>query len=132
MKKTFLNCIGILLSIFLISCTTNNDVKEITGTLIFNDIGSHSFNINAENIEATITIAGSNKGEHFVFENVELYRTADYTVKIDDSSSTSSPKTELLNNSVQMYEAKSGINFKENLPDIVDSGFVKIDWKGIY
>ncbi len=130
MKKTFLNCIGILLSIFLISCTTN-DVKEISGTLVFNEIGSHSFNINAENIEATITISGPNKGEYFVFENVELYRTADYTVKIDDLS-TIIPKTELLNNLVVMYQAKSGERTKENLQKIVESGFVKVDWKGIY
>ena len=130
MKKTFLFYVGILLSIFLISCSNSNDVKEITGSLIFNEIGSHSFNINAENIEATITIAGPNKGEHFVFENVELFRTADYTIKINDSAS--SPKTEMLNNLVLMYEAESGLSFNESVLDLANPGYVKIDWKGMY
>ena len=125
MKKSFF-IIGIIASFLISSCTTN-DVKEISGTLLFNEVGTHSFNINAENIEATITIAGPNKGETLIFENVPLYRTVDYTAKINEESITTS-KSELLSNLVVLYEAKAGKKTGSN----IDDGFIKIDWKGIY
>ena len=123
MKKSFF-IIGFITSFLFLSCTTPNDVKEISGTLLFNETGTHSFNINAENIEATITIAGANKGEIQVFKNVNLYRTVDYTAKINETTS----KSELLSNLVVLYEAKSGKESSNNM----DKGYIKIDWKGIY
>ena len=125
MKKSFF-IFGLLLSVLITSCTSN-DVKEISGTLLFNEIGSHSFNINAENILATITIAGPNKGEVQVYKDIPLYRTVDYTAKINPKN-TQNPKTELLSNLVVLYEAKANHlsdNFNGN-------GYIKIDWKGIY
>ncbi len=129
MKKLKLLLTSVVLSLFFLSCTTE-DVKEISGTLIFNEIGSHTFNINAENIEATITVVGPNKGESFVFENVSLYRTVDYTAKIG-LDTAKSKKTELLNNLVVMYEANSGKFLQNDLQSIAENGYVKIDWKGI-
>lgn len=125
MKKIFF-IIGFIISFLFLSCTSN-DVKEISGTLLFNEIGTHSFNINAENIQATITIAAPNKGEIQVIENVNLYRTVDYTAKINDKSVPSS-KSELLSNLVVLYKVKSGNEFTSNL----DNGYIKIDWKGFY
>ncbi|NOQ92902.1 MAG: hypothetical protein GQ552_09340 [Flavobacteriaceae bacterium] len=130
MKKTFLIISLFFIIISTTSCTSN-DVKEISGTLVFNEIGDHSFNINAENIEATITIAGPNKGETIVFENIALFRTVDYTAKIGVKTSTTK-KNELLNNLVVMYVAKEGKSSKKNYQNFSDAGYVKIDWKGIY
>lgn len=130
MKKFKLLFIAIISAGLFISCTSE-DIKEISGTLVFNEIGEHSFNINAENIEATITIAGPNKGEKVIFENVSLYRTANYTAKIGVKTPTSK-KNELLSNLVVLYEAKEGKSIKSDLLNIADSGYVKIDWKGIY
>src|SRR5210317_1197573 len=106
MKKILLSC-AVILCITLFSSCTSNDVKEISGTLIFNDVGSHVFNINADNIEATITLAGPNNGETVVHENVKLFRTSDYNVKIG-TESTDAVKSELLNNLVVMYEVAAG------------------------
>ncbi|RLD79689.1 MAG: hypothetical protein DRJ07_11395 [Bacteroidetes bacterium] len=125
MKKIFF-IIGFITSFLILSCTSN-DVKEISGTLLFNEIGTHSFNINAENIQATITIAAPNKGEVQVIENVNLYRTVDYTAKINDKSISAS-KSELLSNLVVLYKVKSGNEITSNL----DNGYIKIDWKGFY
>lgn len=130
MKKWNLLFITIISAAVLSSCTSN-DIKEISGTLVFNEVGDHSFNINAENIEATITIAGPNKGETIIFEHVSLNRTADYTVKIGVKTPTSQ-KNELLSNLVVLYEAKEGKSLQSDLLRIADSGYVKIDWKGIY
>ncbi len=113
----------------LTSCTSH-DVKEISGTLVFKDIGTHVFNINADDIEATITMVGPNNGEYMVFENIKLSRTADYTAKIG-SSSKNNAKTEFLNNLVVMYEARSGEGFGKDNTITTETGFVKIDWKGI-
>ncbi len=130
MKKTFLIVSLFIIIISTTSCTSN-DVKEISGTLVFNEVGDHSFNINAENIAATITIAGPNKGETIVYENVSLFRTVDYTAKIGVKTS-STKKNELLNNLVIMYEANEGKSSKNNYQNFSDAGYVKIDWKGIY
>ena len=75
MKKVNILLLSTLIFLGIYSCTSFEDVKEISGTLIFNEIGTHSFSINAENIEATITMVGPNNGETFVFENVKLSRT---------------------------------------------------------
>ncbi len=125
MKKVNILLLSTLFFLLIYSCTSFEDVKEISGTLIFNEIGTHSFSINAENIEATITVVGPNHGEAFVFENVKLSRTANYTAKIGVNK-TSNIKTELYNNLVVMYAAKSG----KNSQNISDGGYVKIDWKG--
>ena len=125
MKKLNRILLSALFSLIVLSCTSFEDVKEISGTLIFNEIGTHSFSINAENIEATITMVGPNKGETFIFEHVKLFRTANYTAKIGVNKS-SNVKTELYNNLVVMYEAKSSSNFQ----NISDSGYIRIDWKG--
>ena len=129
MKKLSLLFVGILLSLFISSCTSD-DVKEISGTLVFNEIGSHSFNINAENIEATITMIGPNNGETIIYKNVPLFRTVIYTAKIGLKNSQSS-KTTLLSNLAVMYEAESGVKMQKNMGSFIDSGYVKIDWKGI-
>ena len=62
MKKIFLGCALCLCMMSFSSCTTN-DVKEISGTIIIKDLGSHVFNINADNIEATIIMAGPEIGK---------------------------------------------------------------------
>ena len=126
MKKVNILLLSTLLLLFNYSCTSFEDVKEISGTLIFNEIGTHTFSINAENIEATITMVGPNNGETYTYENVKLSRTAIYTAKIGLNKS-SNVKTELLNNLVVMYEAKAG----RNLQNMSNGGFVKIDWKGL-
>ncbi len=107
------------------SCTSPNDLKQISGSLIFSEIGTHSFSINAENIEATITMVGPNNGESHVFENVMLSNTANYTAKIGEKSTS-----KLLNNLVVMYEAKSGVNSFNSLENGLNSGYVTVDWKG--
>ena len=71
MKKIVAMGILFCFTLCFISCSTN-DVKEISGTLLFNDFGDHEFHINAENIEATITIVGPYNGEMQIFENVKL------------------------------------------------------------
>lgn len=126
MKKLNLIWIGMLFSFLsTTSCTSSNDLKQISGSLIFSEIGTHSFSINAENIEATITMVGPNNGESHVFENVLLSNTANYTAKIGEKSTS-----KLLNNLVVMYEAKSGENSFNNFENGLNSGYVKIDWKG--
>ena len=125
--------IGILIALtfgfFSFYSCTSNEVKEISGTIIFNDIGSHVFNINADNIEATITIAGPNNGETLVYEHVPLYRTSDYYAKIG-AESTGTLKTELLHNLVVMYEAASGTE-QAQPSELADAGYIRIDWTGI-
>ena len=130
MNKVFLIITSLILLLSNSACTSN-DVKEISGTIVFNEIGDHSFNINAENIEATITLAGPNQGEVIIFEQVALYRTVDYTAKIGVKTNTSQ-KNELLNKLVVMYEAMEGSSDKQRIQSFADSGYVKIDWKGIY
>jgi hypothetical protein len=119
-----------LFSLATITSCTSNDVKEISGTILFHNNGAHSFNINADHIKATITMVGPNNGEFFVFEDVSLFRTVDYTARIGESSSTTT-KTELLNNLVVMYEARSGEGFGKEDLILTDTGFVKIEWTGI-
>lgn len=111
------------------SCSTN-DVKEISGTLIFTDFGDHEFNINADNIQATITIAGPDKGEIQTFEDVRLYRTSNYHAKIGVES-IGTLKSELRNNLVLMFEADSGLKGDSRYEGFRDPGYIKIDWKGL-
>ena len=129
MKK--IAAMGILFccTLCFISCTTN-DVKEISGTLLFNDFGDHEFHINAENIEATVTIAGPNNGEVRVFENVRLHRTANYHAKIGVET-VGSLRSELRNNLVLMFQADSGRQDKAGFISAGDPGYIKIDWKGM-
>jgi hypothetical protein len=129
MKKIFLSCAFLLCATLISSCTTN-DAKEISGTLIFDDVGTHVFNINADHIEATITLAGPNFGDTQVYENVQLYRSSDYNVKIG-TRSTGTYKSEFLNNLVVMYEVEAGSTDDRSLQEIADAGYIKIDWKGL-
>jgi hypothetical protein len=129
MKKIFFSCAVMLCTIMISSCTSN-DAKEISGTLIFDDQGTHVFNINADQIEATITLSGPNYGNTVVYENVQLYRTSDYNVKIG-TQSTGAFKSELLNNLVVMYEVEAGENLDSNRQEVADAGYIKIDWRGL-
>jgi hypothetical protein len=129
MKKIVLIGAMFLSALSFHSCTSN-DVKEISGTLLFTDFGDHEFNINADNIEATVTIMGPNNGEMRVFENVKLYRSSNYYAKIGVES-IGAVKTELRHNLVLMFEADSG---QKKLPSPLqgaDPGYIKIDWKGL-
>jgi len=125
MKKVFFIVVTMAIFVATACTSSNDDVKEISGTLVFNEVGTHIFNINAENIQAKITIAGPNKGDTYTFENVSLNRTVEYTAKIG-MGNASNFKTELLNNLVVMYEAQSGMPSK----DISEKGYIKIDWIG--
>ena len=128
MKKIVLMGVLFFCTLSFNSCSTN-DVKEISGTLLFSDFGDHEFNINADNIEATVTIVGPNNGETRVFENVKLYRTSNYYAKIGVES-IGNLKSELRHNVVLMFEADSGEDELSSLAASIDPGYIKIDWKG--
>ncbi len=126
MKRLNLILIGMLFSFLsTISCTSSGDLKQISGTLIFSEIGTHSFSINAKNIEATVTIVGPNNGETYIFEHVHLSSISNYTAKIGENNTS-----KLLNNLVLMYEAKSGNGPLNAVNNKSNRGYVKIDWKG--
>lgn len=129
MKKMFLGCAIFLCGLSFSSCTTN-EVKEISGTIIIKDLGSHVFNINADNIEATIIMAGPEEQKPMIFEDVPLFRTSDYNAKIevDDSGEL---KSELLNNLVVMYEVDAGKVADKQLDNLLQDGFIKIEWTGL-
>ena len=129
MKKIVAMGVLCCYALLFISCSTN-DVKEISGTLLFNDFGDHEFHINAENIEATVTIVGPNNGEVQVFENVKLDRTSNYHAKIGVET-VGSKRSELRNNLVLMFEADSGSEVSSGLNSLGDPGYIKIDWKGL-
>ena len=129
MKKIVAKGVLFCYALVFISCTTN-DVKEISGTMLFNDYGDHEFHINAENIEATVTIAGPNNGEVRVFENVKLDRTSNYHAKIGVET-IGATRSELRNNLVLMFQADSGRQSSQELNDLNDPGYIKIDWKGL-
>lgn len=130
MKKIFL--LGCVLSLCVMSFTScsSNDVKEISGTIIIKDFGSHVFNINADNIEATIFMAGPEPEKPLVYENVPLFRTSDYVAKIE-MDKTGNLKSELLNNLVVMYEAEAEELPNSQLNQLMESGFIKIEWTGL-
>ncbi len=119
--KWGLSFIAIILAI---SCSTKEELKEISGTYEFKDVGKHAFVINAEHIEATIRIIGANNGETIVAENVTLERNAEYTAIIG-SENFNNLKTTLLNNLVVEYQANSG-----KLSNNFKNGIIKIDWIG--
>jgi hypothetical protein len=129
MKKIVAKGVLFCYALFFISCTTN-DVKEISGTMLFNDFGDHEFHINAENIEATVTIAGPNKGEVRVFEHVKLDRTSNYHAKIGVET-IGNMRSELRNNLVLMFKADSGRQNSQEMNSLGDPGYIKIDWKGL-
>jgi len=129
MKKIFLGCALCLCIMSFSSCTTN-DVKEISGTIIIKDVGSHVFNINADNIDATIIMAGPQIEKPMIYEHVPLFRTSDYNAKIEVDES-GKLKTELLNNLVVMYEVEAGEIEDRQLEDLLQSGFIKIEWTGL-
>ncbi len=107
------------------SCSTIEESKQIKGSIVFNEIGSHTFNINAESIEATITVIGPNGGEKLIFESVPMYSTVEYTAKIAALGHES--KTALFNNLVPMFEASAG-ELKGSAFN--DHGKIIIDWVG--
>ena len=129
MKKIVVMGLLCVFSLSYYSCS-NTDVKEISGTLIFNDIGDHEFNINADNIEASITMVGPNNGETLVLDNVSLYRTTNYHAKIA-LESTGALKSELLNNLVVMYQVSSNPDESPETRNYIKPGYIKIDWKGL-
>lgn len=129
MKKIVAMWVLFLLTLSFYSCSTD-DVKEISGTLLFSDFGDHEFNINADNIEATVTIVGPNEGETQVFENVKLYRTSNYHAIIG-SKSIGTLRSELRNNLVLMFEVDSGLKSGYSAERPRDPGYIKIDWKGL-
>ncbi len=129
MKKIVAMGVLICYALCFVSCSPN-DVKEISGTLLFNDFGDHEFHINAENIEATVTIVGPNNGEVRVFENVKLDRTSNYHAKIGVES-IGTMRSELRNNLVLMFQADSGRHSDSEFNSMSDPGYIKIDWKGL-
>lgn len=129
MKKIFARGALFFYALCFISCSTN-DVKEISGTLLFNDFGDHEFHINADNIEATITIAGPANGEIQVYENVKLDRTSNYHAKIGVEA-VGNVRSELRNNLVLMFQADSGKQSPSERSALQDPGYIKIDWKGL-
>lgn len=129
MKKIFLGCALCIYMMSFSSCTSN-DVKEISGTIIIKDLGSHVFNINADNIAATIIMAGPEFESPMIYENVPLFRTSDYNAKIEVDNS-GKLKTELLNNLVVMYEVEAGELPEQQLNDLMRQGFIKIEWTGL-
>lgn len=129
MKKIVVIGLMCFCALSFYSCTTN-DVKEISGTILFNDFGEHEFHINADNIEATVTIVGPNQGETQIIENVRLYRTSNYHAKIGVES-VGAFRSELRNNLVLMFEADSGQEGEAQRSALQDPGYIKIDWKGL-
>jgi len=129
MKKIFLSCALCLCMLSFSSCTSN-DVKEISGTIIIKDLGSHTFNINADNIDATIIMAGPELDSPMIFEHVPLFRSADYNAKIEVDKS-GKLKTELLNNLVVMYEVEAGELPDQKLNRLMRQGFITIEWTGL-
>ena len=129
MKKSFVLGFLCFFTLSFTSCTSN-DVKEISGTLLFTDFGDHEFNINADNIKATVTIVGPFDGEIQVYENVSLYRTANYHAKIGVES-VGNLRSELRNNLVLMFDADAGSKEVSGPSTLVDPGYIKIDWKGL-
>ena len=129
MKKIFLSCIVCLCMLTFSSCTTN-EVKEISGTIIIKDLGSHVFNINADNIHARIIMPGPEIEHPLVYDHVPLFRTSDYNarIEIDESGRL---KSELLNNLVVMYEAEINEIANQDLDALLDDGFIRIEWTGI-
>jgi hypothetical protein len=112
------------------SSCTSNDVKEISGTIIIKDLGSHVFNINADNIDATIIMAGPQFDSPMIFEHVPLFRTSDYNAKIEVDNS-GKLRSELLNNLVVMYEVEAGELPDQQLNHLMRQGFIKIEWTGL-
>lgn len=110
-------------SLILFSCSVNDDLKEISGTYEFNQVGKHTFVINAENIVANIKLVGANGGEVIVLDNISLNRNAEYTAIVGDGKNL---QTEIWNNLVPEYFAQAGKNevLKKN-------GMIKIEWTGL-
>lgn len=127
MKRILIQLLLACCLLSLVSCS-HSDEKEISGTLLFTEVGSHSFNINAKKIEATITLVGPNFGETLIFENVSLEATSDYFAHIGISE-TGSVRSELLNNLVVMYHVDSGHD-QIRSSRIEDPGYIRIDWRG--
>lgn len=115
------NFLLIVLIVSFFSCSTNDDLKEISGSYAFNQAGKHSFVVNAENIVATIKLVGANKGETIILDNVVLNRNVEYTAIVGDGKYY---ETEIWNNLVPEFAAKSGNN------DLKENGYIKIDWTG--
>ncbi|MCA0931970.1 hypothetical protein LCM02_05875 [Lutimonas saemankumensis] len=129
MKKIFFSCAACVFMLLFSSCTTN-DVKEISGTIIIKDLGSHVFNINADNIHAKIIMPGPEIEHPIVYDQVPLFRTSDYNarIEIDESGKL---RSELLNNLVVMYEVETDEIANQDLNQLLEEGFIKIEWTGI-
>ncbi len=110
--------------IFFLKCTTKEELKEISGTYEFKDVGKHTFVINADHIEATVKIIGANNGETIMAKNVTLDRNVEYTA-IVGGKNINNLKTALLNNLVVEYQANPG-----KISDEIKNGIIRIDWIG--
>ncbi|MEN8125485.1 MAG: hypothetical protein ABFR32_10185 [Bacteroidota bacterium] len=119
-KKGFL----FLTIVLAISCSTKEELKEISGTYVFKNVGKHSFVVNANHIEATIKIIGANNGETIMAKNVHLDRNVEYTAIIGGES-INNLKTALLNNLVTEYQASPG-----KVSNEIKNGIIRIDWVG--
>ncbi|MFD1315989.1 hypothetical protein [Namhaeicola litoreus] len=115
------NFVVICLIVPFFSCSTNDELKEISGSYAFNQAGKHTFVVNAENIVATIKLVGANQGETVLLDNVALNRNVEYTAIVGDGIHYD---TEIWNNLVPEYIAKSGNK------DLNQNGYIKIDWIG--
>lgn len=111
-----------LCCLILISCSVNEDLKEISGSYDFKHAGKHSFMINAENIKANIILTGANGGETIILENVVLDRAAEYTAIVGDGKNF---HTEVRNNLVPEFIAYNGED-----EDNPKEGSIRIEWKG--
>jgi len=129
MKKIFYSVALLLCFISFSSCATN-EVKEISGTIIIKDLGSHVFNINADNIDATIIMEGFHDEGPHIYKHVPLFRTSDYNAKIEVDAN-GKLKSELLNNLVVMYEVETSEIPGNQLNELMDKGFIKIEWTGL-
>lgn len=116
--------ITLIFSILVLSCSTKEELKEISGTFEFKDIGKHSFVINADHIDATIKIVGANHGETIMVDNISLDRNVEYTAIIGGKD-INNFKTSLLNNLVVEYQVNPG-----EISNGIKNGIIKIDWIG--
>lgn len=76
MKKIIFKLISISVILLILSCS-DDDLKEVSGTLEFTTEGSDTFMINASDISATITIvgAGGGGGGGVIYNGMDVFST---------------------------------------------------------
>jgi len=123
MKKLHVWYSAVAIILFL-SCSTKEELKEISGTYEFKNVGKHTFVVNADHIEANIKIIGANNGETIIAKNITLDRNVEYTAIIGGKDFNNF-RTVLLNNLVTEYQANPG-----KLTHEIKNGIIRIDWIG--